>query len=67
MPDACGQGYPDQHGPRDMDLLKSQIIRRMGPEDISRLIGLWGKLADIMEDEMHQLLERRKKRTEERP
>ena len=52
---------------RDMDLLKSQIIRRMGPEDISRLIGLWGKLADIMEDEMHQLLERRKKRTEERP
>ena len=48
-----------------MDFLKSQIVRRMGPEDISRLIGLWGRLADIMEDEMHQLLERRKKRTEE--
>lgn len=52
---------------RDMDFLKSQIIRRMGTEDISRLIGLWGRLADIMEDEMHQLQERRKKRTEERP
>ena len=50
---------------QDMDFLKSQIVRRMGPEDISRLIGLWGRLADIMEDEMHQLLERRKKRTEE--
>lgn len=44
----------------DMDALKVQMARRMGREDLIRLIELWTKLADIVEEEMSAYIERRK-------
>lgn len=44
---------------QDMDELKAQLIRRMGHEDILRLIKLWNRLATIMEDELDSLAKRR--------
>lgn len=50
---------------RDMDEMKAQLIRRMGHEDISKLIELWNKLADLMEEEVDTIIKRQKKRMEE--
>lgn len=44
----------------DMDALKVKLARRMGREDLIRLIELWTKLADIMDEEMSAYMERRK-------
>lgn len=51
----------------DMDIMKTQIIRRMGRDDITKLIELWTRLADIMEEELSSIVERRKKEGEEQP
>lgn len=36
---------------KNMEEVKLRLIRRMGHEDITKLIELWNKLAEIMEDE----------------
>lgn len=44
----------------DMDALKTRLVHRMGREDLIKLIELWTKLADIMDEEMSAFIEQRK-------
>lgn len=50
----------------EMEFLRERYVERMGYEDISELIKLWNKLADIMEEELSLLEQSREREREER-
>lgn len=49
---------------KNLEEVKIRLIRRMGHEDITKLIELWNKLAEIMEEETEGAIRRHKEETE---
>lgn len=50
---------------KDLEESKLRLIRRMGYEDITKLIELWNKLAEVMEEEVESTRSRHKEELEE--